>query len=62
VHLLISSDRTCFIGVESSATARVLKEYFGTWTPASTTTCINQLLTPGARIELDMIAAYPPGK
>lgn len=40
----------------------VLKEYFGSWTPASTTICINQLSTPGARIELDMIAAYPPGK
>ena len=40
----------------------VLKEYFGTWTPASTTICINQLSTPGARIELDVIAAYPTGK
>jgi enamine deaminase RidA (YjgF/YER057c/UK114 family) len=34
---------------------------FGDWTPASTTVCINQLSTPGARIELDMIAAYPRG-
>ena len=33
--------------------------YFGSWTPASTTICINQLSTPGARVELDMIAAYP---
>jgi 2-aminomuconate deaminase len=40
----------------------VLKEYFGAWTPASTTICINQLSTPGARIELDMIAAFPPAK
>ena len=40
----------------------VLKEYFGSWTPASTTICINQLSTPGARIELDMIAAFPPGR
>ena len=40
----------------------VLKEYFGSWTPSSTTICINQLSTPGARVELDMIAAYPPGK
>lgn len=40
----------------------VLKEYFGSWTPASTTICINQLSMPGARIELDMIAAFPPGK
>lgn len=40
----------------------VLKKYFGTWTPAGTTICINQLSTPGVRIELDMIAAFPPGK
>jgi 2-aminomuconate deaminase len=37
----------------------VLKEYFGEWTPASTTICVNQLSTPGARVELDMIAAFP---
>jgi 2-iminobutanoate/2-iminopropanoate deaminase len=37
----------------------VLAEYFGAWTPASTTVCVNQLSTPGARVELDMIAAYP---
>jgi 2-aminomuconate deaminase len=37
----------------------VLKEYFGSWTPASTTVCVNQLSTQGARIELDMIAAFP---
>ena len=37
----------------------VLKEYFGDWTPASTTVCINQLSTQGARVELDMIAAIP---
>ncbi|KAA9008230.1 RidA family protein [Histidinibacterium aquaticum] len=36
-----------------------LKEYFGDWTPASTALCINQLSTPGARIELEMIAVYP---
>jgi enamine deaminase RidA (YjgF/YER057c/UK114 family) len=36
-----------------------LMEYFGDWTPASTALCINQLSTPGARIELEMIAAYP---
>jgi 2-iminobutanoate/2-iminopropanoate deaminase len=40
----------------------VLKEYFGPWTPASTTICINQLSTPGARIELDMIAAFPASR
>ena len=39
---------------------RVLAEYFGDWTPASTTVCVNQLSTPGARVELDMIAVYRP--
>jgi enamine deaminase RidA (YjgF/YER057c/UK114 family) len=38
----------------------VMKEYFGTRTPANTTICINQLSAPGARIEPDMIAAFPP--
>jgi 2-aminomuconate deaminase len=37
----------------------VLKEYFGDWKPASTTICINALSTPGARVELDMIAVRP---
>ena len=37
----------------------VLAQYFGAWTPASTTVCINQLSSPGARIELDMIVALP---
>lgn len=37
----------------------VMKEYFGDWKPTSTTICINQLSTPGARIELEMLAAYP---
>jgi 2-iminobutanoate/2-iminopropanoate deaminase len=37
----------------------VLAEYFGSWTPASTTVCVNQLSTPGARVELEMIAVYP---
>lgn len=36
-----------------------MAEYFGSWTPASTTVCVNQLSTPGARVELDMIAVYP---
>lgn len=39
--------------------AMMLKEYFGDWTPASTSICVNQLSTPGARIELEMVAAYP---
>ena len=33
--------------------------YFGDWTPASTTVCVNQLSTPGARVELEMVAVYP---
>ena len=37
---------------------QVLGEYFGDWTPTSTTVCVNQLSTPGARVELDMIAVY----
>jgi 2-iminobutanoate/2-iminopropanoate deaminase len=37
----------------------VLAEYFGAWKPASTTVCINALSTPGARVELDMIAVKP---
>lgn len=37
----------------------VMKEYFGDWKPTSTTICINQLSTPGARVELEMLAAYP---
>ena len=37
----------------------VLNEYFGGSKPASTTICINQLSTPGARVELEMIAVFP---
>ena len=33
--------------------------FFGDWTPASTTVCVNQLSTPGARVELEMVAVYP---
>jgi len=40
----------------------VMNEYFGAWKPASTTVCINQLSTAGARVELDMIAAFPRAK
>ncbi|MCC7483843.1 MAG: RidA family protein [Burkholderiales bacterium] len=36
----------------------VLRETFGDWTPASTTVCVNQLSTPGARVEIEAIAAY----
>jgi 2-iminobutanoate/2-iminopropanoate deaminase len=34
-------------------------KYFGSWQPASTMVCINQLSSPGARVELDMIVALP---
>jgi len=37
----------------------VLAEYLGNWRPASTTICVNQLSTPGARVEIDVIAAFP---
>jgi len=37
----------------------VMAEYFGDWTPASTTVCVNQLSTPGARVEIEMVVAYP---
>lgn len=38
---------------------RTLNEYFGDWKPASTMVCVNSLSTPGARVELDVIAAFP---
>jgi enamine deaminase RidA (YjgF/YER057c/UK114 family) len=37
----------------------VMRPYFGDWRPASTMICINQLSSPGARVELDMIVAVP---
>jgi len=33
-------------------------KYFGDWRPTSTTVCVNQLSTPGARVEVDLVAAY----
>lgn len=39
----------------------VMRPYFGDWRPASTMICINQLSSPGARVELDMIVAVPAG-
>jgi enamine deaminase RidA (YjgF/YER057c/UK114 family) len=36
-----------------------MRSYFGDWLPASTMVCINQLSSPGARVELDMIVALP---
>lgn len=38
---------------------KTMHEYFGDWRPASTMVCINQLSSPGARVELDMIVALP---
>jgi 2-iminobutanoate/2-iminopropanoate deaminase len=42
---------------EADAMHEVMKDYFGDWRPASTTICINNLSSPGARIEIDVIAA-----
>jgi enamine deaminase RidA (YjgF/YER057c/UK114 family) len=36
-----------------------MRPFFGDWRPASTMVCINQLSSPGARVELDMIVAIP---
>jgi enamine deaminase RidA (YjgF/YER057c/UK114 family) len=36
---------------------RTMAPYFAGWRPASTMICINQLSSPGARVELDMIVA-----
>ena len=36
-------------------------EYMGDWNPASTAICVNQLSSPGARIEIEMVAVYPKG-
>jgi 2-iminobutanoate/2-iminopropanoate deaminase len=39
---------------------RVMNDYMGDWRPASTTICVNALSSPGARVEIDMIAVAPP--
>jgi enamine deaminase RidA (YjgF/YER057c/UK114 family) len=44
---------------EADAMHKTMAKYFGDWLPASTTVCINQLSSPGARVELDMIVALP---
>jgi 2-iminobutanoate/2-iminopropanoate deaminase len=36
-----------------------MRRHFDGWQPASTMVCINQLSSPGARVELDMIVAIP---
>jgi enamine deaminase RidA (YjgF/YER057c/UK114 family) len=38
---------------------KVMNGYFGDYRPASTLVCINNLSSPGARVELDMIAVGP---
>jgi 2-iminobutanoate/2-iminopropanoate deaminase len=44
---------------DADAMRATMAKYFGDWRPASTTVCINQLSSPGARIELNMIVALP---
>src|SRR5579864_8099985 len=41
---------------EIDALHQVMNGYFGDWRPASTTICINNLSSPGARIEIEAIA------
>jgi 2-iminobutanoate/2-iminopropanoate deaminase len=44
---------------EADAMHAVMGQEFGDWRPASTLVCINNLSSPGARVELDMIAVGP---
>ena len=44
---------------DADAMHATMGKYFCDWRPASTTVCINQLSSPGARVELDMIVAIP---
>jgi 2-iminobutanoate/2-iminopropanoate deaminase/2-aminomuconate deaminase len=49
---------------EMDAVNRTMQEYLGDHRPASTLLCVNNLSSPGARVELDMIAvgsSEPPG-
>jgi enamine deaminase RidA (YjgF/YER057c/UK114 family) len=41
---------------EMDAVNRTMNEYLGDHRPASTLVCVNNLSSPGARVELDMIA------
>jgi enamine deaminase RidA (YjgF/YER057c/UK114 family) len=41
---------------EMDAMNGVLSAEFGEWRPASTLVCVNNLSSPGARVELDVIA------
>ena len=44
---------------DADAMHKTMNKYFGDWKPASTTVCINQLSSPVARVELDLIVALP---
>ena len=44
---------------EADGMNKAMKPYMGDWRPASTMVCINQLSTPGARVEIDVIVAVP---
>ena len=44
---------------EMDAVNRTMNEYLGDHRPASTLLCVNNLSSPGARVELDMIAIGP---
>jgi enamine deaminase RidA (YjgF/YER057c/UK114 family) len=42
---------------EANDVHAVMNSYFGDWRPTSTLLCVNNLSSPGARAEIDMIAA-----
>ncbi|MBB6354231.1 RidA family protein [Aminobacter aganoensis] len=44
---------------EIEVLSATLKEFLGDWSPASTTICVNSLSTPGARIEIEVLAVFP---
>ena len=44
---------------EMDAVNRTMNEYLGDHRPASTLLCVNNLSSPGARVELDVIAVGP---
>jgi 2-iminobutanoate/2-iminopropanoate deaminase len=47
---------------EADAMHATMAEYFGDWKPASTMVCVNNLSSPGARVEIDIIAVCPPAE
>jgi enamine deaminase RidA (YjgF/YER057c/UK114 family) len=47
---------------EADAMHEVMNGYFRDWRPASTTVCINNLSSPGARVEIDAIAVASVAK